>query len=455
MCYKYLRNGPLPPLPAPCYPIPNEEVFTVAAVSSKVIEFPQREKKESSARRTRRKDGLYHVELRYKDANGIAKKKSFYGKTQSEAIAKKKTFERDLEAGLSVDASKITLKAYADAWLEKQKLKFKNNPSNREFAMYEREIKRLCETIAPETPLRAVKKTDLQSVLDGMEGRGGGAPSASAVKKTRQVIKNLFEDAVDDGYLLRDPARKLELPDSESGTHEEIGPEMRKLITDTWEGDRFGRLAMLMLYAGLRRGEAAALTYEDVDLKKKEINVRSAVAFDSNQPISKGPKSSAGRRTIPIPPQLLPVFSKDGKGLVVLSASGQQLTQSALDRGWESYLYYLSVKLCGVNKRWVSHYNEKAAKEQPDKYNKNNPKYVWQDVFIRMHDLRHTYATMLYDAGVDVKRAQYLLGHSDPETTMKIYIHLSKLREQRSNDAMKSYFENGECFKTVGNNVGK
>ena len=424
--------------------------------AAKVVSFPQQsEKKEPAQRRARRKDGLFQVELRYKDAAGVAKKKSFYGKTQSEANAKKKAFERDLEAGLRADASKTTLKAYGDSWLKKQEVKYKNKPTSREYRMYERELNRIYEHIDPKTPLRSIGKTDLQLVLDSMAGRDGGLPSESAVKKTRQVIKNLFEDAVDDGLLLRDPARKLDLPDAFSGTHVEIQPEIRKLIADTWQGDRFGPLAMLMLFAGLRRGEAAALKYEDVDLQKMELHVRNAFAFDSNQPIEKAPKSTAGVRVIPIPPQLVPIFKPDGKGPVVLSASGEQLTESALSKGWDSYLYYLGVRLCGVNKRWVEHYNQKEAKLHPDLYDAEHPKYVWQDVDIRMHDLRSTYATMLYDAGVDMKRAQYLLGHAEIETTMKFYVRLSKLRAQRSNDAMKTYFESNECFTTVGNIVGK
>ena len=425
---------------------------------AKVIQFPQRpgsqEKPESKERYTRRKDGLYQVELRYKDAAGVSRKKSFYGKSQAEASAKKRAFQRDLEDGLSADAAKTTLQAYASAWLEKQKTKYKNKPTSREYKMYVREIGRLYDAVDPQTPLRAIGKTDLQLVLDRMEGRGGGPPSASAVKKTRQVLKRLFDDAADDGFILRNPSRKLSLPDAESGSHEEIQPEMRRLIADTWRDHRFGPLAMLMLFAGLRRGEAAALTYADVDLKKKLLHIRSAFAFDSNQPIGKAPKSASGVRDIPIPPQLLPVFREGGEGHVVLSASGDPLTESALSKGWESYLYFLGVKRCGVNRRWAEHYNQKAALAQPDLYGPDRPKYVWQDIEIRMHDLRHTYATMLYDAGVDVKRAQYLLGHAEIETTMKIYVHLSKLREQRSNDAMDAYFQRDECFLSVADSPG-
>lgn len=58
---------------------------------------------------------------------------------------------------------------------------------------------------------------------------------------------------------------------------------------------------------------------------------------------------------------------------------------------------------------------------------------------LRFHDLRHTYATMLYDAGVDVLTAQRLLGHADVQTTMRIYTHLSKQKEQQSIAALNAH----------------
>ena len=57
------------------------------------------------------------------------------------------------------------------------------------------------------------------------------------------------------------------------------------------------------------------------------------------------------------------------------------------------------------------------------------------------HDLRHTYATILYEAGVDVLTAQYLLGHASPETTMKIYTHLSEERKDKSIEKLNDFLE--------------
>ena len=56
------------------------------------------------------------------------------------------------------------------------------------------------------------------------------------------------------------------------------------------------------------------------------------------------------------------------------------------------------------------------------------------------HQLRHTYATMLYDAGVDVKTAQDFLGHADPTVTMNIYTHLSSQKKEKAVQALQQHF---------------
>ncbi|MCL1963900.1 MAG: tyrosine-type recombinase/integrase [Firmicutes bacterium] len=95
----------------------------------------------------------------------------------------------------------------------------------------------------------------------------------------------------------------------------------------------------------------------------------------------------------------------------------------------------MSVKNTGCEKHWCKRKDIK-----------------WAPVEIRSHDLRHTYCTMLYDAGVDVKRAQELMGHDDLSVTMKIYTHLSEERSAASDRALHSYFDS---FADVGKSVGK
>ena len=108
-----------------------------------------------------------------------------------------------------------------------------------------------------------------------------------------------------------------------------------------------------------------------------------------------------------------------------MTAEGVQLTRAAYDRGWKNYQVFLA----------------KASKCCASHETKDNPE--WKDGKLRTHDLRHTFCTMLYDAGVDVKRAQYLMGHKDIMVTMKIYTHLSEERKAKSDEAFHAYFENG------------
>ena len=195
---------------------------------------------------------------------------------------------------------------------------------------------------------------------------------------------------------------------------------------------------MVMLYAGLRRGEALALDIDrDVDYHKKTITVRYAVRFpDQQHPVLVDPKTEAGSRTIP----LLDVLADElqGKhGLLITDADGNMMSESAWSRAWESYLCKLSVLHNGHAKRWHG-----KTKEDKAILAAGGTIPPWQDISIRPHDLRHSYCTMLYDAGVDLKTAQLWMGHADVDVTMKIYTHLTEERQQKATTALENAAKN-------------
>ena len=101
------------------------------------------------------------------------------------------------------------------------------------------------------------------------------------------------------------------------------------------------------------------------------------------------------------------------------------MTHVAYVSSWNSYMHFLNIKAGGRDA------------------SRSNPKVQALEPFTA-HQLRHTYATMLYDAGVDVKSAQKFLGHSDIQVTLKIYTHLSEGKEQAAVDAINKHF--GESY---------
>lgn len=402
----------------------------MAAVSSKIIAFPQPEKKESSARRTRRKDGLFQVELRYKDPNGVAKKKSFYGKSQAEANAKKKAFEQELAVGLKAD-DKTGFSAYADHWLKTYKSDLR--PGTK--ATYEHDVKLMKEAFG-EKKLKEISLSDVQAWLNTRSGL-----SASAIKKSAMTARALFESARQDRLILFNPCDQLSIPKGPEGTHRALTDEERVFITTHCQDHRFYYAAMIMLYAGLRRGEVMALRYDrDIDLKALEIHVRESahISEKGTDYFIDSPKSAASVRTVPILPPLDTILASAPKeGLVLRSAAGKPMTESAFSRCLESYQINLEQELNGTSRRWAT--PEQLA--------------AWRSFPIRCHDLRHTFCTMLYDSGeVDVKTAQLWMGHADVMVTMRIYTHLSQARQDKAIQSARAHFAS---LATVGNSVGK
>ena len=404
----------------------------------KIIQFPPQEKSSGSKpRKKKRADGRYQVKAYYTDpATGQRKEKFFYGKTQSEAQAKKKEFQDLIATGADPNAAKITVAEYVEKWRALRAIKDQGRKTSRTYDTYIRESQRLIDALGAKQ-LRQVTQSDLMAVLLSRSGM-----SASAINYTYNTLNQIFSSAVGDRLIYFNPMAGVEKPEGTSGSHRAIEPWERDLILASWPNHRFGVMAMLMLYAGLRRGEAMALRWEDISLEDRRITVRSAASIDRHgQPIMGSTKTDAGMRTLPIVPQLYSVLLRyhQNSGFVCLSAQGQPLTESASDRGWDSYLYHLGVIKCGCHRRWVESKNIKAMQDAPDIYSLDNPKYTWQDISILMHDLRHSFCTMLYDAGVDIKTAQYLMGHSSIEVTMKIYTHLSEQKNRASIGKLLAY----------------
>lgn len=183
-----------------------------------------------------------------------------------------------------------------------------------------------------------------------------------------------------------------------------------------------GRAALIMLFCGLRRGELLALTWNDIDLVKREITINKAVNYVSNTPQLKGPKSEAGKRVVPIPDAIIPALTRPRSSSLMVCPSaetGEVMTGTAYKRAWESYLHYLNIRAGGRDA------------------SRSRPPIRAMEPFTA-HQLRHTYATMLYDAGVDVLTAQRLLGHGSVKTTMEVYTHLSEKKEQHSIAALNA-----------------
>lgn len=356
-------------------------------------------------RYTRRPDGRYRVKY---------KEKYFYGTTISEAQAKRDEYKKQLTAGIRMEKQGITVFQYANEWLPI----YKSNVSDKTYDDYANQLSVLIDFLG-DMRVADVRPSDAKKVFTHYNGY-----SDSTIKRARMLFISVFESAIEDGIRHTNPFKsKSAAPHKGTvGTHRAITDEERQLIHQV--NHRMRPAIMCMLYAGLRRGEVIALDIDrDVDLKKDTLTVSRSVRYYGNQPIlEKRAKTDAGLRTIPVFAQLHQELK--GKSGLVLQAvkSGGLMSETAFRRGWDSYMLALS-------------------------------KAAGKKINIRTHDLRHSYCTMLRDAGVDMKLAIQWMGHADEKMILKIYDHVTENRVLYAIDSVEKMLNGGQNGGQKSNKV--
>lgn len=328
-----------------------------------------------------RADGRYAC--RYRD-------QWFYSdKSDDEALAKRDEYIRQERAGEAARADP-TVQEYAEKWLPLHK----SGVSDKCYNDYAKQLEALCAVIGSQK-IKKVAVDDAATVWKHYEGY-----SASTIKRARMLYVSLFDTAIENDLIRKNPfrGRFAQPPKGTQGSHRALTDEEIALVMET--PHRMQCAALIMLYAGLRRGEVLALTMRDVDLNAGVITVNKAIRFDGNRPIVSRPKTASGTRQVPILSVLRPALESRA-GRILSAANGDIMTEQSFSRCWESYILHLS-------------------------------KAAGHPVTIRPHDLRHTYCTMLRDAGVDMHQAMIWMGHADEKMILHIYDHISEKRTQTS-----------------------
>lgn len=377
---------------------------------------------------------LVHVYGSYgRDKYGRRIRKKFSGKTEAEALLKRATYEQERALGIPDYSDSITVSEWVEMWRRTYKSELRG--TNKQ--MYDGAISRLLDDIGS-MRMASVRNIHLQNSLMKMAGK-----SESATTKYRMVLQQIFKKARQNKIIREDPAEELDLPKArQSDGHRALERWETEHITENWTEHRTGVWMMIMLYAGLRRSEMIALNWDSVDLDGRNIFVHRAAEIVSNQSVVKElTKTEAGKRTVPICEPLYVALSsipkKKRKGPVCLSAHGKQISQSAFDRGMDGFNLAMERILNGEPPNQQGRRPKRETAEESIDNRKNQKTFS-----IKAHDLRYTFATALYDAGVDVKSAQYYLGHSDVRTTMNIYTQLSEERKNISRKQMITFLDN-------------
>jgi len=335
----------------------------------------------------KRKDGYYQMRvLLGHDRDGKPITKLVYGKTQKEAKAK-----ADALKGDGVQEKHNFGKLNEEMLDEKEKTVSYNT-----YKVYKENCAKISELF--DLNIEDITIADVQSIINNAYKKGF---SKSILLKIRLVYSMTVNHAVEKGIKATNFSQHIKIPKN-APKKKVCGLSDDEIdIIENAVNDEFGLYPFLMLNTGLRKGEICALTWDDINLDKKAIYIKKAIVYIGNRPMISNPKTTSGVRCVPILDNVLPYLSPGKKSMYIFGGE-QPYTQTMICKRWKKYILQH-----GMN--------------------------------ISQHQLRHSYATMLYKAGIHPKTAQGLLGHADVQTTLNIYTDIADEIQAETYQALNVY----------------
>ena len=343
----------------------------------------------------KRKNGYYEKVVAY-EIHGETKRKHIYYKDEFELVAKVNRLKAAAE-----EENRITFRKAAEAWQETHFEEIRGGTQT----CYTPALKRAIEAFG-EMEIADIKPLDIKRLLDKMAKQ---RYAAQTVIVQRTVLNLIFDNAILNGYLEINPVASVPLPRNLTKAKREI-PTDQEIRTVMQSADAyFGMFAYLLLFTGCRRGEALALQWRDIDFAHGVIHINKTVTYsDGNHNtavVQAHTKTDSGMRSVVMLDCLRERLAEmQGKADDFVFGGEKPLTQSSFRKKWQRY--------------------------QKETHTDFTP-----------HQLRHAYATLLYDANVDEKATQELMGHSKIQTTKDIYTHIRQTRMQEVAKGLNEYVE--------------
>lgn len=338
--------------------------------------------------------------------DGSPKIKYFSGKNEAEVKRKIREF---ITSGTGIESSKVSVETYLKSWLVTYK-KDTMKPSS-----YDRLENTVIHQIIPEIgciQLQQLTSDDIQTLLNKLRTKG---LSHSTIKKTHDCLNAVLKHAQIKEDISKNPMLLVKMPEKDLFEQKKIrffSPQEVSLIIEecgrTYSNGSpvyiYSDAYILMVNTGLRIGELIALEKDDWDEEEKTLsvtkNIQAVKSRDKDGQRSKGyeivyntTKTYSGSRTIPLNQKATEALQRlcndhpESKH-IVCSGKGTLVPPDRIER-----TFYRILKNAGIDKTGT-------------------------------HSLRHTFASILFSKGVDVKTVSKLLGHASIQITLNTYIHL-------------------------------
>lgn len=364
----------------------------------------------------------------YDEKTGKLIRKSIYGKTQKEVRQKLTKVQIEIDEGTYLEPSKMTLSEWIDMWLKEYTFDKKYST----LKGYKAQIKKHIKPGLGNYNLSQLNPMLLQRFFNRLSEPDdeGNVLSAKSIKNVHIILSGILEQAVENELIAKNPCKKVKLPKVYKKQISPLTDEQVKEFLVYVTGDEiYGTLLKVIVFTGLRLGEAMGLTWDCVDFEKGILNI--------NKQLQRRPQKDGGTTLTSV---------KSGKPRMLRAAP--YVMQLLKIRYTEQMM-----QKSRAQEAWIGWSNEEEHKKALVFTNYDGGYITPKRVYLhfkqaaelagapeaRVHDLRHTYAVLSLQNGDDVKTVQENLGHASAAFTLDVYGHVSDKMKQDSAQRMEEY----------------
>lgn len=395
--------------------------------------MPRKSKKNAQGAGTIRKrsDGRWEARFTtgFDPVTGKQVQKSIYGKTQKEVREKLTELTMEVDTGTYIEPSKMTLEQWMTIWLDEYMFDKKWSTIKH----YKAQANTSIILALGRYPLSQLDPHLIQTFYNSLlRGKGRTKPlSPKSIRNVHGILSKCLSTAVRLEYMRQNPAESVTLP---RVTKKEIKPltdeQVSRMVAQAGT-DGFGTLFKVVVFTGLRLGEALGLTWDCVDFQKKRLTI--------NKQLQKRPLADGGFVFAPLKNDKVRIIAPAPFVLDLLWQWQQRQKEDRLIAGglWEGW------KNEQERQASIVFTNDLGGHLHPQTVLVHFKKLAASvgAPNARVHDLRHTYAVLSLQNGDDVKTVQENLGHATAAFTLDVYGHVSERMKEASAQRMQQYIE--------------